>query len=151
MTFSDSEINSNAVSLFSNVFLLSSFHSFNNKQHRAEENVIIIGPKKNKIKEESKKKSKKPKNARRWMDVESDAYADVLADLENSFMATLDKLALKESSSNKVFEHTQKELAAEMETEDFQLRNNDYFKNTPTKVDRKTATEVQVVQNRMDK
>ena len=151
MTFSDSEINSNAASLFSNVFLLSSFHSFNNKQHRAEENVIIIGPKKNKIKEESKKKSKKPKNARRWMDVESDAYVDVLADLENSFMATLDKLALKESSSNKVFEHTQKELAAEMETEDFQLRNNDYFKNTPTKVDRKTATKVQVVQNRMDK
>ena len=65
MTFSDSEINSNAVSLFSNVFLLSSFHSFNNKQHRAEENVIIIGPKKNKIKEESKKKSKKPKNVQK--------------------------------------------------------------------------------------
>ena len=70
MTFSDSEINSNAASLFSNVFLLSSFHSFNNKQHRAEENVIIMGPKKNKIKEESKKKSKEPKNApknqQRW-------------------------------------------------------------------------------------
>ena len=62
MTFSDSKINSNAVSLFSSVFLLSSFHSFHNKQHRAEENVIIMGPKKNKIKEESKKKSKEPKN-----------------------------------------------------------------------------------------
>ena len=61
MTFSDSEINSNAASLFSNVFLLSSFHSFNNKHHIAEENVIIMGPKKNKIKEESKKKSKEPK------------------------------------------------------------------------------------------
>ena len=119
MTFSDSEINSNAVSLFSNVFLLSSFHSFNNKQHRAEENVIIMGPKKNKIKEESKKKSKEPKNARRWTDVELDAYADVLADAENSFAATLDKLALKKSSSNEVFEHIQKELATEMETEDF--------------------------------
>ena len=36
MTFSDSEINLNAASLFSDVFfLLSSFHSFNNKQHRA--------------------------------------------------------------------------------------------------------------------
>ena len=46
-------------------FLLNYFHSFNNKQHRAEKNVIIIGPKKNKIKEESTKKSKKPKNARR--------------------------------------------------------------------------------------
>ena len=105
MTFSDSEINSNAVSLFSNVFLLSSFHSFNNKQHRAEENVIIMGPKKNKIKEQSKKKSKEPKNARCWTDVELDAYADILADPENSFSATLDKLTLKKLSrdGNRVF------------------------------------------------
>ena len=64
-------------------FLLSSFHSFNSKQHRAEENVIIMGPKKNKIKEESKKKSKEPKNAPQWTDVELDAYAGVLADPEN--------------------------------------------------------------------
>ena len=97
-------------------FLLSSLHSFNNKQHRTEENVIIMGPKKNKIKEESKKKSKEPKNAQRWTDVELDAYADVLADPENSFAAILDKLALKKSSNNEVFEHIQKELAAEMET-----------------------------------
>ena len=62
MTFSDSEINSNVASLFSNVFLLSSFHSFNNKQHRAGQYMIITGPKKNKIKEESKKKSKEAKN-----------------------------------------------------------------------------------------
>ena len=93
-------------------FLLSSFHSFNKKQHRAEENVIIMGPKKNKIKEESKKKSKEPKNVRRWTDVELDAYADVLADPENSFAATLDKLVLRMSSNDKVFEHIQKELAA---------------------------------------
>ena len=32
-----------------------------------------MGPKKNKIKEESKKRSKEPKNARRWTDVELDA------------------------------------------------------------------------------
>ena len=116
-------------------FLLSSLHSFNNKQHRTEENVIIMGPKKNKIKEESKKKSKEPKNARRWTDVELDAYADVLADPENSFASTLDKLALKNSSNNKVFEHIQKELAAEMETGDFQSRNNDCFESTATKLD----------------
>ena len=61
-------------------FLLSSFHSFKSKQHRAEKNVIIMGPKKNKIKEESKKKSKEPKNALRWTDVDLDAYADVLAE-----------------------------------------------------------------------
>ena len=94
-----------------------------------------MGPKKNKIKEESKKKSKEPKNAQRWTDVELDAYADVLADPEISLAATLDKLALKKSSNNEVFEHIQKELAAEMETEDFQSRNNNYFKSTPTKLD----------------
>ena len=134
VTFSYSEINSIAASLFSNVFLLSSFHSSNRKQQRAEENVIKMGLKKNKIKEESKKKSKEPKNARRWTDVELDAYADVLADPENSFAATLDKLVLKKSSNNEVFEHIQKELAAEMETKDFQSRNNDYFKSTLTKI-----------------
>ena len=115
-------------------FLLSSFHSFNNKQHRAEENVIIMVPKKNRIKEESKKKYKEPKNAWCWRDVELDGYADVLADLENLFAATLDKLALKKTFKNEVSEHIQKELAAEMETEDFQSRNNDYFKSTPTKL-----------------
>ena len=108
-------------------FLLSSFHSFNNKQHGAEEDVIIIGPNKIKIKEEGKKKSKEPKNARRWTDVELNAYANVLANPKNSLAATLDKLALKKSSNNEVFEHIQKELATEMETEDFQLQNNDYF------------------------
>ena len=93
-----------------------------------------MGPKKNKIKEESKKKSKEPKNAQRWTDVELDAYADVLADPEIFLAATLDKLALKKSSNNEVFEHIQKELAADMETGDFQSRNNDCFESTPTKL-----------------
>ena len=79
MTFSDSEINSNAASLFSNVFVLSSFHSFNNKHHIAEENVIIMGPKKNK-KKKVKRNLRNQKNALRWTDVELDAYADVLAE-----------------------------------------------------------------------
>ena len=59
-------------------------------------------PKKNKIKEECKKKSKELKNARRWTDVELDVYADVLADVL-AFAATLDKLALKKSSNNEIF------------------------------------------------
>ena len=58
--------------------------------------MIIMGPKKSKIKEESKKKSKEPKNVWRWTDIELDAYANVLADPENSSAATLDKLALLE-------------------------------------------------------
>ena len=72
-----------------------------------------MGPKKNKIIEESKKKSKEPKNARCWTDVQLYAYPDVLADPENCFMATLDKLVLKKSSNKEVYEYIQKELAAE--------------------------------------
>ena len=65
MTFSDSEINLNAA-LFSNDFLLSSFHSFIQQQTtQSKENMIITVPKKNKIKEESKKKPKKPKNVKK--------------------------------------------------------------------------------------
>ena len=67
-----------------------------------------MGPKKNKIKEESKNKSKEPKNAQRWTDVELDAYADVLADPENFFATPLDKLALKKSSNNEVFAYTER-------------------------------------------
>ena len=43
--------------------------------------------------------------------------------------------------------------SAAMKTEDFQARNNDYFKSTQTKLDIsiETATKVQVVQNRVGK
>ena len=97
--------------------------------------MIIMGPKKNKIKEGSKKKSKESKTAQRWTDVELDVYADVLADPENSFAATLDKFVLKKSSNNDVFEHIQKKFQVEMEREDFQSRNNNYFKSISTKLD----------------
>ena len=39
-------------------------------------------------------KSSKARNNRRWTDLELDLFADVLADPENSFAASLDKLAL---------------------------------------------------------
>ena len=96
--------------------------------------ILLVFQQQYKKEEETKRKKEptEPKNAWRWTYVELDAYADVLADQKNSFAATLDKLALKKSSNNEVF--VQKELAAEMETEDFQSRNNDYFKSTPTKL-----------------
>ena len=97
--------------------------------------MIVMGPKKNKIKEGSKKKSKESKTAQRWTDVELDVYADVLADPENSFAATLDKFVLKKSSNNDVFEHIQKKFQVEMERDDFQSRNNNYFKSISTKLD----------------
>ena len=97
--------------------------------------MIIMGSKKNKIKEGSKKESREPKSAPRWTDVELDVYADVLSDPENSLVATLDKLALKKSYTEAYTEHIQKKFQAEMEREDFQSRNNDYFKSILTKLD----------------
>ena len=43
----------------------------------------------------SNKVKKATKNSRRWTGTELDCFADVLADPENSFAVTLDKLALK--------------------------------------------------------
>ena len=48
--------------------------------------------------------SPRPKKNRHWTDLELDCFADVLADPENSFAANLDKLALKKSSNNEVYE-----------------------------------------------
>ena len=79
-------------------------------------------------------KNKEAKNERRWTKTELNTYADVLADPESCFAATLDKLALKKSSNNEVFECIQIELVSEMEAEDFQTRNSEHFKGRPTKL-----------------
>ena len=50
------------------------------------------------IMSERKNKGGKPSN--RWTDLELDCFAEVLADPENSFAGSLDKLALKKSSNN---------------------------------------------------
>ena len=52
---------------------------------------------------DKKIKQSKAKNNRRWTDLELDCFADVLADPENCFAASLDKLALKRSSNNEVY------------------------------------------------
>ena len=86
-----------------------------------------MGPKKS-------NKNKEAKNERRWTKKELNTYADVHADPDSCFAATLDKLALKKSSNNEVFECIQKELVSEMEAEDFQTRNSEHFKGRPTKL-----------------
>ena len=45
-------------------------------------------------------------------------FGPILVNKLLTSLATLDKLALKKSSNNEVYEHVPKELAAEMETED---------------------------------
>ena len=75
---------------------------------------------------------------------------DILADPEKWFAATRDKLALKKSSNNKVFEHIQKQLVSGMEAKDFQTRNADCSKGCLMKQGtsiNKLRQKVQVVQN----
>ena len=69
----------------------------------------------------------KGKNSRQWSPVEIDTFADVLADTENNYAVALDKLALKKSSNNEVFEHIRTAFLVEMEKEDFRVRNKEHF------------------------
>lgn len=50
-------------------------------------------------------RKKEEKNVRRWTKEEKEKFAQVLADPSNDFAFFLDKLALKKSSNNKVYEH----------------------------------------------
>ena len=77
----------------------------------------------------------KGKNSRRWSPVEIDTFAGILADTENNYAVALDKLALKKSSNNEVFEHIRTAFLAEMEKEDFRVRNKEHFIRTPSKLD----------------
>lgn len=56
------------------------------------------------------------KNSRHWTKTELNTYLYVLADPQNCFAATPDKLALKKLSNNEVFKNIQKQLVLEMET-----------------------------------
>ena len=49
------------------------------------------------------KKGKTMENARRWADNELESFAEVLADPENNFAISLEKLALKMLAKNAVF------------------------------------------------
>ena len=86
----------------------------------------------------SKKNDKKKisKNTRRWTELEINVYADVLANPENSFAIALEKLALKKSANNEVFEHIQKLFQAELDKDDFKEKNSELLKNLkePTKL-----------------
>ena len=68
-------------------------------------------------------------NSRRWTITELSAFAEVLADPENVFASTLDKLALKKSSNNEVFECIQNEFILKMATEDLKAANAQHFRN----------------------
>ena len=53
---------------------------------------------------------KEDKNVKRWTKEEVEKFAEVLADPANGFAFALDKLALKKSSNNELYEHIKKNL-----------------------------------------
>ena len=65
------------------------------------------------------KKSKTTKNTRQWTENELELLAEVLADPENNFAISVDKLALKKSFNNEAFEHIKNTFEMEMDNETF--------------------------------
>ena len=72
----------------------------------------------------------KGKNSRRLLPVKIDTFADVLVDTKNNYAVALDKLPLKKSSNNEVFEHIRTTFLAAMGKEDFRVRNEEHFIRT---------------------
>ena len=67
-------------------------------------------------------------NNRRWTAPELDLFAEVLAEPENAFSSTLEKLALKKSSNNELYECIGNEFKDKLKTPDFKIRNAEYVK-----------------------
>ena len=65
------------------------------------------------------KKGKTTKNAKRWTENELDLFAEVLVDPENNFAISLEKLALKQSANNEIFEHIKSTFEMEMDNKIF--------------------------------
>ena len=71
------------------------------------------------------KKGKTIKNARRWTENKFELFAEVLADPENYFFITLEKLAPKNSSSNEVLEDIKNTFDMKMSNEIFKQNSAD--------------------------
>ena len=56
----------------------------------------------------------KESRVRRWTEEEAEKFAKVLADPVNGFVFCLDRLALKKSSNNAVYEHIKKSFDKEL-------------------------------------
>ena len=61
----------------------------------------------------------KESDVRRWTKEEVEKFAEVLADRVNGFTFCLDRLALKKSSNNKVYEHIKKSFDGELAKKEF--------------------------------
>ena len=68
------------------------------------------------------------KNARQWTENEHELFAEVLADPESNFAISLEKLALKKSANNEIFEHIKNTFEIEMDNKIFKRNNADQVK-----------------------
>ena len=82
----------------------------------------------------SRQKGKTAKNATRWTENELELLAEVLADPENNFTISLEKLAQKKSFNNEVLEHIKNTFEMEMDNEIFKQNNADQVKGNATKL-----------------
>ena len=85
------------------------------------------------------KKAKTTKNAGRWTKKElselfAQALAEFLADPENNFAISLEKLALKKSANNELFERIKNTFEMEIDNEVFK-QNTDQVKGNATKLE----------------
>ena len=83
------------------------------------------------------KKDKTTKNNKRWTENELELFAEVLADLENNFAISFEKLALKKIANNEIFEHIKSTFEMTMENEIFKQNNADQVKGNATKLEYK--------------
>ena len=67
---------------------------------------------------------------RRWTKEEVEKFSEVLADPVNGFVFCLDRLALKKSSNNEVYEHINKSFDEELAKEEFiEINEKNNFKD----------------------
>ena len=81
------------------------------------------------------KEAKTTINARRWTENELEFFAEILADLEKVFAISLDKLALKMSANDEVFEHVKNTFDLKIDNEILKQDNTDQVKSNATKLE----------------
>ena len=79
------------------------------------------------------KKGKTTTNAKRLTKNNLELFAEIPAEPENNFAISLEKLALKKSANNEVFEHIKDTFEIEMDNEIFKQNNADQVKGNTTK------------------
>ena len=66
-------------------------------------------------------KGKCKQSQRRWTKEEIEKFSDILADPTNNYAGSLEKLALKKSSNNELFEHIKDTFDEELNDREFKL------------------------------